>query len=171
MMRIFREGWGRCYDPLTLVAVATTAASVGSSVFGGISANKSAQEEAALQRRQGDIALAEANSNATNEAYNQTQFVQKQRLAFLANGVSLEGSPLKVLEASRSYGQQQVNSILDQGAASYDLAQRGAKITQNKGRAALISGLFDAVSGIGKGTVQASQAGLFDPTKTTKKKG
>ena len=125
------------------------------SLYAGISANSSARQEAALERQQGDIAMSEAQVNAKNEAFNQTQAVQNQRVAFLANGVTLEGSPAMVLEQSKEYGQSQVDAILRQGAAKKALSDAEATITQNKGRAALIGGILQAGS-------KGYQSGLFD---------
>lgn len=165
-MRHFEFG-SRCYDPgsLALIGAVATGFSAGSSIFGGINANKAAKQEADLQAEQGRIAMQEAQTNATNEAYNQTQFVQKQRLAFLANGVTLEGSPSEVLKSSKNYGQQQVNAILSEGAAKYNLAQREAAITKNKGRAALLSGIAGGVSDVNKGVQSGYFSGMFDPNK------
>lgn len=138
--------------PAALLAVAFAGA--GASVAGGIGGMQAANQEAQLQKQQGDIALQESQVNANKAAFNETQAVQKQRLAFLANGVSLEGSPTAVLAASKSYAQTQVNSILDQGAAQYNLAQESAAVTENKGRAALIA---DVAQGVGQGATASAQ--------------
>jgi hypothetical protein len=130
--------------PTALLAVQTAGAV--SSIAGGIGGISAANQEAQLQKQQGNIALQESQVNANNEAFNETQAVEKQRLAFLANGVSLEGSPSMVLAQSKAYGQTQVNAILNQGAAQYNLAQQEAAITQNKGRSALIA---DVAQGLG----------------------
>lgn len=130
---------------------AATAFSAVSSVVGGISAQSAANQNAKLQEEQGGIALAESKVNATNEAYNQNEAIGKQRLAFLANGVSLEGSPSIVQDQATKYGQTQVNSILNQGAAQYNLAQKQAAITKNQGRAALIAGVAQGVGTTAQG--------------------
>jgi hypothetical protein len=130
-------------------------AGAGASIYSGLSANSAARQEAALERQQGNIAMSEAQVNAKNEAFNQTQAVQNQRVAFLANGVTLEGSPAMVLEQSKEYGQSQVDAILRQGAAKKALSDAEATITQNKGRAALIGGILQAGS-------KGYQSGLFD---------
>ena len=130
-------------------------AGAGASLYSGFAANSAARQEAALERQQGDIAASEAQVNAKNEAFNQTQAVQNQRVAFLANGVTLEGSPSMVLEQSKEYGQSQVDAILRQGAAKKALAYSEATITQNKGRAALIGGILQAGS-------KGYSSGLFD---------
>lgn len=133
-----------------------------SSVAGGIQAQQSANQQAKLQEAQGGIQLEEARTNATNEAYNQTQASGKQRLAFLANGVSLEGSPALVQAEATKYGQQQVNSILKQGAAQYTLAQQNAAITRNQGRAALIGGVGQLVGTLAQGASTGYKAGVFN---------
>lgn len=158
-MDIFRRP--REYGPAALALAGVQAAG---SIYGGISAEQSANQEATLQQQQGNIALQESQVNANNTAFNETQAVQNQRLAFLANGVSLEGSPSLVLAQSKAYGQTQVNSILNQGAAQYNLAQEEATITQNKGRAALISGILGAGTAAAKGGTSGTLAGLFNNT-------
>ena len=115
------------------LAVLTLVSAAGS-IYSGFAANSAANSEASLQRQQGEIAASEAQVNAKNEAFNQTQAVQNQRLAFLANGVTLEGSPALVLEESKKYGQGQVDAILRQGAAKKALGYAEADISKNKGR-------------------------------------
>lgn len=160
----------RQYDPMTMVMATTAIIGAGASVYGGVQQNKQAKAEAALQQRQADIAYEESKVNATNEAFNQTQAVQRQKLAFLSSGVTLEGSPLMVLEQSRQYGQSQVDAILRQGQAQKDLGYEQAKITKNAGRAALIGGTLKGVSQLGSAAVDLNKAGAFD-TKTAKTTG
>ena len=144
---------------------AATAFSAVSSIGGGFAAQSAANTQAKLQEQQGQIALDQAKVNATNEAYNQTEAVGNQRLAFLANGVSLEGSPSEVLKASTAYGQSSVNAILKQGAAQFTLAQQNAAVTRNQGRAALIAGFGQAIGTTASGVGDLFKAGAFDPQK------
>jgi hypothetical protein len=129
--------------PVAMLAMSTAGAV--SQIAGGIGAEKAAQQEAELQKQQGQIALTESQTNAANAAFNLTQQVQGQKLQFLANGVSLEGSPMEVVQSSKSYAQTQVQSILNEGAAKYNLAQGQAAITESKGRAALIAGVAQGI--------------------------
>lgn len=154
---------------LSAIGALGTGFGVTSAIGGGFSANRAASAEANLQRQQGDILLAESKVNAGNEAYNQRQAIGKQRLAFLANGVSLEGSPAMVLKDSTEYGQQQVDAILRRGAAGYGLAYQEAALTKNKGRAALITGVGSGLSDLASGVSSMSRAGVFDPAKPVKK--
>lgn len=132
-----------------------------SQIMGGINANRAAGQEAPLQQQQGQIALNESQINANDEAFQLTQEVQQQRVAFLANGVSLEGSPTQVVAASKAYAQTQVQSILNEGAAKYNLAQGEAALTLNKGRAALIAGGAEASGTEAKAISSGIKAGLF----------
>ena len=130
-------------------------------VSGGIGAENAANQEAALQKQQGQIALSESQINANNAAFNYTQQVQGQRLGFLASGVSLEGSPALVVASSKKYAQGQVQSILNSGAAQYNLAQEQAAMTINKGRAGMIAGIMQGMS------TEASAAEKFTLSQKT----
>lgn len=136
-----------------------------SSIAGGFAGQKAANDEADLQVEQGNIALAESKANAANEAYNQNQAVSKQQLAFLANGVSLEGSPADVLKESTKYGQAQVDSVLRQGVSQYSLAQKQAAATKNQGRTALLAGITQGLGTASTLAYAGSKGGIFDPTK------
>lgn len=150
---------------LAAVGALGTGFSAANSIGGGFAAANAATAEANLQRQQGDLLADEARTNAANEAYNQRQVVGKQRLAFLANGVSLEGSPALVLKSSTDYGQQQVDAILKRGAAGRSLAYQSAAITKNKGRAALISGVMGGFADLTSGVSNLSKSGVFDSPK------
>lgn len=141
-----------------------TAFGAVSSTIGGFSAMGAANTEAGLQKQQGALALSEAQTNAQNEAYNLTQQVENQKVSFLANGVTLEGSPSQVVQASQKYGQSQVNSILKQGASQDSLDILRANQTQNQGRAALIAGISQGVGSTATGVGNLYKAGAFDST-------
>ena len=148
---------------------AASAFSAISSITGGINAQSAANQNAKLQEQQGGIALAESKVTATNTAYNLNQEIGAQRLAYQANGVSLEGSPAIVQDQATKYGQTQVNAILQQGAAQYTLAQENAAVTKNQGRAALIAGFGQAAGTTASGVGSMYKAGVFDPPKTIPK--
>ena len=130
--------------PTALLAVQSAGAIA--QVAGGIGGMGAASQESELEKQQGQIALTESQINANNAAFNYTQQVQGQRLGFLASGVSLEGSPALVVASSKKYAQGQVQSILNAGAAQYNLAQENAAMTINKGRAGMIAGIMQGMS-------------------------
>lgn len=140
------------------VLAGAMAFSAVSSVAGGFSAQAAANQQAKLQEQQGQIELDQSKVAATNEAFNQNEAIGKQRLAYLANGVSLEGSPTIVQDQATKYGQTQVDSILKQGAAEYNLARENAAVTRNQGRAALIAGFAQGIGTAASGMDKLSQA-------------
>lgn len=155
--------WGASiqYDPVSLLVVAT-AVSVGSSVMGGISANASAKREAGMQQQQAQINLDESRVAAQDMTVERNKFLQVQKLAFLKSGVSLEGSPLDVLNETRTQSQKEVDATLKRGDAQYNLGMESAQITKNKGRAALIGGFGQAASTGVSAYAAGSTAGLFN---------
>lgn len=150
---------------LETALIAATVVSVGSSIAGGISANNAAKREAALEEEQGRIAQDEANVEAGRRADEVRKFRARQKMGFLKSGVTLEGSPLLVLEETLNEGQKEVDAIVRSGDAKRRFANESASITRSKGRAAMISGFGNAASsaissyGIGK------QAGMFQGKK------
>lgn len=133
-----------------------------SSIAGGINGMVASNGEAALQRQQAEIAGRQAQDNATLETFNQKTAIGRQQISFLANGVSLEGSPSLVVKQSEDYGQMQVNSILRQGAATSALLKAQATQTQNQGRAALLAGIAKGAGTAAEGGYTLYKAGAFD---------
>ncbi len=152
---------------IPFLAVAAAGFAGVEAIAGGFSANSAAQQEAQLQQQQADLALKNSQQNATVEAYNATQLVQRQKVAYLANGVSLEGSPSMVLKNTTNLSQQNVQAILDRGTAEYNLGMEQKAQTLNKGRAALIGGIAGGVGTFATAAGAASKAGMFDAPKVS----
>jgi hypothetical protein len=120
-------------------------------------------QQQAAYKQQGENAIASATMAAkeqTRVAFKQAQVEgenaktaeRRQKLAYLASGVTLEGSPLLIMEETRRKGAENVDEILKAGdAASGALMQEGynTKTALNlKGREAFSSGISSAVSGL-----------------------
>lgn len=112
-----------------------------SSIIGGIQQSKEADKQAELARL-------DAEARAREEARIALEFEERQKLAFLKSGVQLEGSPLLVLAETRRKGLENVQNVLDTGAAR-------ASAISSAGRQSLFSGLTggltSAVSLVGTG--------------------
>lgn len=143
---------------LTIAAIATTA--VGT-VVSGIQQRKAADAEADLIREQGRLTAQESREEAARIEKENRKFIARQKLAFLKNGVSLTGSPLLILSESTEESEKQVESVKDRGVAQQTLAQRRAKITEDRGRAALTGSVFRAGSTAFSQGVSAKNAGFF----------
>lgn len=119
-----------------------------------------AQQQSAY-KQQGENAIATATMAAkeqTRVAFKESQVAadnaksaeRRQKLAYLASGVTLEGSPLLIMEETRRKGAENVDEILRAGdAASGALMQEGynSKTALNaKGRDAFMSGIGSGLS-------------------------
>lgn len=132
---------------VVLAGIAATAA-----VAGGIQQYQAGQTQAknaktmALFQAQESERVAVREAQLASEEADATS--RKQKLAYLASGVSLEGSPLLVMEETRRKGQENVDEILAGGAASSAAAGAEGRISaqnaKSAGRAALMSGLTSA---------------------------
>lgn len=118
--------------------------SAGASIYGGYSANQSAKKEASAMEAQGQLLQEEADAEARAHAKDVRRFAANQSLAFLANGVSLAGSPLLVTQDTVEQGQAEVDSIVKAGNAKAKLYNTQAQIRRNEGRASFIAGLGQA---------------------------
>lgn len=149
--------------------IAATVVSAGASIMGGISARSSANREAKALNEQAALAQNEATAEAQRRATEVRQFQRRQKLAFLKNGVTLEGSPLLILDETLTAGQEEVDAIMRRGTAQAKYYRESAAITKNKGRAALIGGIGGAASSFIGGYGIGKSAGMFSttPTKTS----
>ncbi len=127
----------------TITAVSGVVAA-GAGVYGGVEASKSANKQA-------DQAASDAARKAEIEQQGNNMLSSEQKVAFLNSGVTLEGSPLVVMEQTRANGAANVASI-NRGGANM------ASALEYQGRGALFSGL---ASGIG------TASSIYKNTQTT----
>lgn len=148
-------------DPLSMALIAATTISAGSSIAGGYAASKAAKKEANMLNDQAATAEEQAQLEARRRAEDVRKFEKRQKLAFLKNGVTLEGSPLLVLEETLRLGQEEVDSIIRAGASQGRLLREKAGITKRQGRAAMIGGIGNAATSVIGTYAIGSQAGLW----------
>lgn len=129
---------------LVAIGAIASAASAAASVVGGIS-------QASAANQQAKNAQQEAEAQARIEARNNIEAEARQKVAFLSSGVSLEGSPLVVLQETQSRGDVNIDNIIDSG-------ERQASSISSSGRQALFGGLTSA-AGTAVGGFQDFKAG------------
>ena len=129
---------------MSKLAAALLITSAASSVFGGLSSIRSANDEAKAQRRQADLAAQESAQEAERIKRIRKAELATNSMRFIKGGVTLQGSPLFMLETQDFLDKQEVESIKRSGYASYKLGYQRAAITQNKGRAAFVGGIGQA---------------------------
>ena len=128
---------------------AATVASAGSQIIGGMRSRDEAGRQAALARQQSAEAAAETERLTTREVELERRDIadvrERQKIAFLASGVTLEGSPLLTLEETRKRGEENIEEIEKAGEARSRAQIQEGRITAQRaeasGRKALISGI------------------------------
>lgn len=125
--------------------------SAASSIMGGIEQKKAADQQA-------EYATATANMQAKEQARVSVQQAQaereqaetarrRQKIGYMKGGVSLEGSPLLIMEQTRLRGQRNAEEILASGAAGSTAARTEGRIAAENYKA---SGRQAFMEGIGR---------------------
>lgn len=137
-----------------------------SSMFSGAQTNAAYQQQSALAMQQAQLAGAEQARVAFREAglekeeYESTRRAQK--VAYLASGVDLEGTPLLVMEETTSKGEENVNEILMAGQAGKQAALAEGRVQaanlQASGREAFSSGLSSGFSSLSNSALRIQGA-------------
>jgi hypothetical protein len=137
--------------------------SSGLSIFSGISSIAGGAQSQSEGNYQSELAMQQAQARGVEQervAQREARLTQeealdterRQKLAYMASGVTLEGSPLLVMEETRKKGQDNVNEILQSGraASSASIAEGRIEATQLKsaGRQAFTSGITGALKGL-----------------------
>ncbi len=132
---------------MAALSTALTGVKVASTLIGGIasySAGKKQQavynQEADATAREGQILKDEAELAAKQKARESGKFQSEQAHAYASSGITLEGSPLMVLEETRSLAQQEVDALRQRGESQKQIATMRAAGLRASGAAAALSG-------------------------------
>ncbi len=146
---------------LKVLSIASLALNVGGKIASGIAAKNAAEEEAERLEDQGELARLENEAEAERVGKEREKFIARQKLAFLKGGVTLEGSPLIILEESEEEAEKEVQAIIERGFALESFAQQQAASVSSAGTARLFGSLGSAIgSGLG-GIAIGQKIGLF----------
>jgi hypothetical protein len=122
-------------------------------------AQRAAEFEAAQLEVNAQIAAEEAARDADKIARDGRNFMAEQAVAYGASGVTLEGSPLLVLDDTRRKAQEEVDATYRRGQQVAAAMKTQAQITrefgmfkstasQNRGRSALIGSVNSGFSNL-----------------------
>lgn len=149
-----------CFDPLTMLAVAGTAMSVGGSLIGGAQAQAGHEAQARSYEQQ-------ARSDAIASAYEQRKERRQQDLATAAaiaatgaSGVALKGSPTAVLAANAREGEMEIQAIGYSSQIRQNALTDQAAISRWSGGQARTASFINAGSSFVSGVSQ-----LYDPNR------
>lgn len=145
--------------PAAFIAAAVITA--GGKILGGMAERDAQKNRAGILEDNARLAAAESEARAKRRALEVRKFAANQKLAFLKNGVTLEGSPLLALDETYALGQEEVNAISKSGQAQASAYWREAQIAKKQGRAAMIGGIAGAGQTALSAAGTGSQGGLF----------
>ena len=153
---------------LATIGLLTGMAAAGGQIAGGMAANDAAKQQAGLQEEQARIALDESNRAAEQKGVERRRFLAEQRMAYLANGVDLSGTPGIVQGDTFKEFQMEIDALRKSGVAQFSLGMKEAAITRSTGRAQLLSGILSGIGTAGTAAFSANELGT--KAKVTVKK-
>ena len=140
------------------IVTALAVAGAGASVAGGMQAQKEGKKQSELAMQQSRASAVEeirvTGRQKTLEQREIDKTVDRQKLAYLASGVTLEGSPLLKMEETRRLGAENIEEIGKAGEASSKARLAEGRIqaeqAQSRGRQALMSGITGATGSLSR---------------------
>ena len=145
---------------LSKLYAVTQAVSALSQVAGGISSMNAANQEADAQKREADLLWQESQTEAAQKARDVNAFQSKQAHSYASSGIMLQGTPIQVLEDTRSKGQQEIDAIIKRGKVAKQLAMVRSNMTRSQGRASMLGSLVKAGTGLATGYIDYKKLGL-----------
>lgn len=133
---------------MAAVSLVLSGVNAGLNILGGQYAERANRYAAEATGFQADLAERESQAEAERYAAKARAFKAEQKVAYLKSGVTLEGSPLDVLDETARVASENISAIRAQGAAKASELRSRASQLRMAGRAALVAGYQQAASGI-----------------------
>jgi hypothetical protein len=140
-------------------ALAFAGASAGLSILSGLFGYLDAQDAAEQAESRGRLLRMEAEADAERYAEQARGFKATQAQAFLKSGVTLEGSPLDILDETARVASENLSAMRSRAQAEQNQANAQAGQLRSQGRAALIGGIAGAGSTAAMAAYRAPKAG------------
>lgn len=132
---------------------------MGLSVIEGAFNQQAANATASVLRKQADLSKRETEADIVRYAAEAQTFKASQKLAYLKSGVTLEGSPLDVLDETARISSENISAMRAKGEATAAALRAKGREVKSAGRAALIGGITKAAQ---YGIIGGEKAGWFD---------
>ncbi len=142
--------------------MATAALMIGSmamKVMQGIAQKKAGNEEAKDIRRQASLQKEETLREADRVKTERRKFLAKQGLSYVHSGVTLEGSPLLVLEETTIESKKEVAALKSQAHSQFRFGVDKGERAKKAGRARMFDAFGQAITPA-LGAVKATK-GIF----------
>jgi len=121
-------------------------------IFQGIEGKKSLDAAARDEKRQASIILEESKAEAFRVEKSNIKAIKKQKLQFLKSGITLEDTPLLVLEEAQAESEKEVDAIRKRGGSRAAFGRKKAKQFSRGGRAAFTTGVLSGFAEFSKAT-------------------
>lgn len=139
------------YDPITpamalYVALGATAVSAASAAYQGQQAKKEADYNAAIMEQNAIAAKNKAAYDETMHRERVRKLLSTQKAQLGRSGISLEGSPLLILEETVAQGELDALAIRYGGDIEASRSRSAANLSRMQGKSAITSGYVQAGS-------------------------
>lgn len=98
--------------------------------------------EGAALEREGELIQQDAEIAARQKENEVKNVMADQAVAYLNSGVTLDGTPLDVIDRTRRQGYEEVTALRSRGASLADIYRRRGQITRSTGRAAILGSRY-----------------------------
>lgn len=132
-----------------------------SSIASGIAQVGATREEARYQEQQARLLQAEADREARQKAREVSDFQSLQAHRYASSGITLQGTPLIVMEETRRKGQEEVDAIIARGKAQSELMRAKAKQTRSAGRNAMFGSFLSGIGGGFEAYLMGKRTGIY----------
>lgn len=116
--------------------------SAGGGLYSGIAGYMFSMSEAEMLEEEGALTKTDYFRQAQLEREEGDRIRSKQTMEYVGAGVEVLGTPLLVLEETRTQSRAKAAALETTGINYERLAQKKAKLTEQRGKAGLISGIF-----------------------------
>ena len=116
----------------------------GLNLLEGIFGMNAADAQAGSLRSQLSLVRAESEADIVRYAESASDFRAKQKLAYLKSGVTLEGSPLEILDETVRVSSENISAMRAKTTADILSAESKISALRGQGRAALVGGISKA---------------------------
>lgn len=146
-----------------------TALTVGGLTVGGLTSLvgsakslKASYAEAAALRVDGDYTYYDSLMEAYQVETEAAHFKEAQAMKYVMSGVSLQGTPMQVLDYTSKQAQMEIDHIKSRGERQRELSYIQAANLESGARAKMFNSIAETTVSAVSGFARAAQGGIFD---------
>lgn len=134
------------------VALAFTGASIGLEALNGLFGYFTSKAAAGIAESRSRLLRMEAEADAQRFQEQVQTFKAMQSVAFLKKGVTLEGSPLDILDETARVASENLSAARSRSESQILDAKSDASAAITRGRTALLAGITSGLAGFSRAT-------------------